>query len=63
MVLFDWLRRVNESKNPQLFEDQAEERVLWDMEAILEKVLIEPFGDSYQEELDKARSRVRDKNQ
>ena len=38
LVLFDWVKRFNERESEQ-FEDQAEERVLWDVEATLEKAL------------------------
>lgn len=42
------------------FEDQAEQRVLWDLEAALEKHLTEPLKSDYRERLEAARSRVRD---
>ena len=38
IVLFDWPSRFNEKENLALFKDKAEERVLWDMEAVLELV-------------------------
>lgn len=59
LVLFDWLKRFNENENNQ-FEDQAEERVLWDIEALLEKSLIILFNENYNELLQTARKRIRD---
>ena len=37
LVLLSWLSRFNETDNTSFFEDQAEERVLWDIEAVIEK--------------------------
>ncbi len=60
LVLFDFLGRFNEKENKDLFEDQAEQRVLWDIEAVLEKNLAEPFRKDYLDLLAKARAEVRD---
>jgi len=49
IVLFEFLGRFNETEDSNKFEDQAEERVLWDIECILEKELSEPFRADYQE--------------
>ena len=59
LVLFSWLSRLNESDGGS-FEDQAEERVLWDVEAMLEKSLVAPLAENYEELLAAARSNVRD---
>lgn len=59
IVLFDWLKRFNE-KDDYDFEDQAEERVLWDIEALLEKSLVVPFDSDYSKLLIEARNRIRD---
>ena len=59
LVLFEWIRRFNE-RDGEDFEDQAEERVLWDIEAALEKALIEPFQQEYDHFLAQARAAVRD---
>jgi len=59
IVLFDWLSRFNENENLDLFRDQAEERVLWDMEASLEQVISEIFNSNYAEILSQAREQVR----
>jgi hypothetical protein len=59
LVLYDWLTRFNQRDNTE-FADQAEERVLFDLEAMLEKVLIAPLQSDYAERLAQARSNVRD---
>jgi hypothetical protein len=58
LVLHDWLSRFNGS-NPT-FDDQAEQRVLWNLEARLEAKLVAPFMASYPETLAAARDRLRD---
>lgn len=62
LVLYEWVRRFNMREDVD-FEDQAEERVLWDIEASLESALDEPFGDGYTDLLAVARDRVRDSNE
>lgn len=59
LVLFEWLSRFNKTENAK-FEDQAEQRVLWDIEGILESTLVEPLDPKYDELLAKARAKVRD---
>jgi hypothetical protein len=59
VVLFEWLHRFN-SEEEHRFEDQAEQRVLWNLEASLESTLVEPFKPEYSEILATARSRLRD---
>lgn len=60
LVLLEWLHNFNEEERPNLFQDQAEQRVLWDMEAELEKVVSVTFDSNYQEVLSKARQKIRD---
>lgn len=60
LVLLEWLSRFNEGENRGLFQDQAEERVLWDMEACIEQVISASFNSNYTEILAKAREKVRD---
>jgi hypothetical protein len=60
LVLFDWLARMSDAGGPVPFVDKAEQRVFWDMECMLERVLVEPFAADYQFLLEAARSRVRD---
>ena len=59
VVLFDWLHRFNSEKKHR-FEDQAEQRALWNLEASLESTLVELFKPEYGEILAAARSRLRD---
>ena len=60
LVFFEFLTRFNKKDWPEIFEDQAEQRVLWDIEAILQKVLVEPFNPDYQEIIKQARETIRD---
>ena len=58
IVLHDWLARFHAGRPS--FEDQAEQRVLWDLEATLESALAEPLRSDFPARLAEARSRVRD---
>ena len=59
LVLFEWLHRINE--NPQVeFEDQAEQRAAWDLEAALESANPALFSGDYMQRVLAARDRVRD---
>jgi hypothetical protein len=59
LVFFEWLARFNKAEDVA-FADQAEQRVLWDIEAMLESALVEPFDPKYDELLEAARAKVRD---
>ena len=59
LILFDWLVRFNE-RDEEHFEDQAEERVLWDLESSLEEQLAATLAADYQSILSAARDAVRD---
>ena len=59
LILFDWIKRFNEKESND-FEDQAEERVLWNLEALLERSLVAPLTSEYKTLLMKARDRMRD---
>ncbi len=61
LVFFDWLCRFNKIENNK-FNDQAEQRILWDIEAMLESILAEPLVSDYDVLLTVARSKVRDRN-
>lgn len=61
IVLLNWLFRFNEAENGELFEDQAEQRVLWDIEAVLEQITSEIFNEDYTKMLSRARDKIRDK--
>jgi hypothetical protein len=43
LVLFEWLARFNQQSSIS-FDDQAEERVLYDLESQLETLLVAPFA-------------------
>ncbi|MEM6737167.1 MAG: hypothetical protein AAF620_13975 [Bacteroidota bacterium] len=58
LVLLDWVTRFNEDEN--IFQDQAEERILFDLESVLEEKISETFSDDYSAVLQKAREKVRD---
>ncbi len=60
LVLLDWLHNFNEEEHPTLFQDQAEQRILWDIEVVLEKVFSVTFDSNYQDILSKARRKIRD---
>jgi hypothetical protein len=59
LVLFEFLRRFDDEDNYS-FADQAEQRVLWDVECLLEKQLVEVLSPAYQVFLKEAREQVRD---
>ncbi|WP_417386748.1 hypothetical protein [Gimesia sp.] len=59
LVLFEILSRYSEDSFLGI-EDQAEQRALWNLQAILEQSLTEPFQQNYQSELAAARDRLRD---
>ena len=60
IILFEFLSRFS---NEDILEisDQSEERVLWNIQCDLEKILSEPFSEKYKEILEKDRDRIRDK--
>lgn len=62
LVLLEWLHRFNEEERPALFEHQAEERVLFDLEAALEDVVQGTFEGDYNSVLSKARERLKDRD-
>ena len=46
LVLFEFLWRYGDSGQLEIV-DQAEQRALWDLCALLEKVLVEPLDPAY----------------
>lgn len=58
LVLFEWVARFNETSHE--FADQAEQRVLWDIEAMLESALLVPLSPDYKKLVQEARTRLRD---
>ena len=59
LVFFDWIARFNKREDTR-FEDKAEQRVLWNLEAELESALAAPLDPNYGIMLAAARDRVRD---
>ena len=60
LVLFEFCSRFSDQDTLSIV-DQAEARALWDLAALLETVLLEPFLMDYREILDRAREQLRDK--
>ena len=61
LVLFEWLAR-NDHAEALHIEDDAEQQVLWTLEAQLEKQLVEPLQPDCAERLAAARAQVRDRS-
>ncbi|WP_437608245.1 hypothetical protein WMF20_46810 [Sorangium sp. So ce834] len=57
IVLFEWLTR-NENAEALRYDDPAEQKVLWKLEAVLERTLVQPLAPNYSELLVKARKEV-----
>jgi hypothetical protein len=55
LLLFEWLAKLDVSRTVQ---DAAAQRVLWAIEATLEKALVAPFAPNYDELLAAARERI-----
>ncbi len=59
IVLFEYLARMNESDAlDSTFEDKAEQRVIWNLEATFEEVLAEPFKSDYKKIVDDAKKTI-----
>jgi hypothetical protein len=61
LVLFELLRRIDEEEDSNIFKDQSEERVLWNIEIQLQDFLPEIFDKDYSKLILNAREVVRDK--
>lgn len=59
LIFLDWLIRFNQHSS-NFFEDQAEERILFDLEAILESQMPEIVAKDYKKRLETARKKIRD---
>ena len=59
VVLFEFLRRFSD-KDKLTIEDQAEQRALWNLCCIFEKVSVLPLDVTYPHALGAARDRLRD---
>jgi hypothetical protein len=60
LVLFDFLARFNQKEHNDIFQDQAEQKMLWLLEGQLEKQLTEPFSPDYKDIIKAARDKIRD---
>lgn len=59
LVLFEFVSRYSDNDRLEII-DQAEQRVLWNVCCLLEKLLVDPFKPNYAELLDIARNQLRD---
>jgi len=59
LVLSEFLARLGEKELPGLFEDPAEQDVLWTLEAALERTLVEILRPDYAELGTAGRNRLR----
>ena len=61
LVLFEWLARNDKAERLHV-EDDAEQQVLWTVEAQLETRLVELLAPNYSEMLTAARAQVREQS-
>jgi hypothetical protein len=59
LVLFEWLSRSSPSDQPAPYADRAEQIALWNLECLLERVLVEPFDPDYDALVQAARTALR----
>ncbi len=59
LVLSDWLARTSGHSSPAPFVDPSEQQVLWNLECMLERDLVEPFSAAYTSALESARRSIR----
>lgn len=59
VVLFEFLSRYSDSDKLEI-QDQAEQRVLWNVCVELEKLLTVQFAENYSQRLEDSRAKVRD---
>lgn len=60
LVLFEFLARIDKINLENIFDDQSEQIVLWNIESQLEKTLVEPFDPNYLKLLKEARERIKE---
>jgi hypothetical protein len=58
LVLLEWVNREDDDRDALTFEHESEQRVVWDIEAQLERTLVEPFKPNYHELVSDARQRI-----
>ena len=61
LVLFEFLSRFKEHES-LVIEDQAEQQALWNLSALIERELAEPFSTEYTNLLEQAREQLRFKD-
>lgn len=61
LVLFEMLSRERPDAVLRA-RDSAEQNVIWELEAALERALVEPFRENYKEPVRAARKRLQEKN-
>ena len=57
--MFEFLHQIGQENRENIFEDKAEQIVVWNIESLLEKLLIEPLSENYNKLLIVARKNVR----
>ena len=60
LVLFDWLSRFNQGNSNST--DEVEKQILANLEALFEKLLVEPFAENYHDLIDLAKASIRRRN-
>lgn len=58
LVLYDWLHRSEQQDAHASVEHHAEQVALWNLTALLERELVEPFDPRYDELVREARARL-----
>ncbi|GAA2701862.1 hypothetical protein [Actinoplanes palleronii] len=58
LVLFDWLHRGEDVDRIVPPDHHGEKVALWNLSALLERELVEPFQHNYRELVDRARVRL-----
>ena len=58
LVLFEWLHRSEDEGRVRRPEHRAEQVELWNLSALLERALVEPFKQNYRQSVAEARDRL-----
>jgi hypothetical protein len=58
LVLFEWLHRSEDEDRASPPEHPAEQVALWNLSALLERELVEPFKQNYSQLVVEARERL-----
>ncbi len=62
LVLFEMMSRFSDTDKLAI-EHQSEERALWNLCCLLEREMVEPFMENYNELLSEARERLKDEEE